>query len=470
MTAHRPHAAPPPHRRRRAPRRALATLALALATLSCGGTAVAPPVLVVGVDGFEWDLLLELLHAGELPTIAGLMDRGSYGLLETGRPTFSPIIWTSIATGKTPAEHGIHGFTRRADEGGRRLYNSFDRRSKAFWNILSDYDRSVAVVGWWMTYPAEPVNGVMVAQVNTLDQARRKEGQAILKGGLMDGIEGQVYPAERLDEYLGIHDQIERTLDERTRQIFGEFEHPLGRLARRLWQNTTWAFRADATYVEIADRLAAERFDVVAFYLGGADVAGHRFWRHMRPRGYRSRPPEDEVDDLAGVILDYYRYIDREIGRVLARMPKSTRVVVLSDHGMHAVNRRKTFDSDSLPKDINSGHHRDAPPGVLLLSGPGIRRGSEGAWKTLHRDDLPTLGSVLDVTPTLLAMLGVPVGEDMSGRVLRRVLEDGDDLALDTVASHDDEAWRAARAGLDPDRLADDEERLEQLRALGYIN
>ena len=47
-----------------------------------------------------------------------------------------------------------------------------------------------------MSYPVEPVNGVMVAQVNTTDQARRVEG-TIMKGGLLQGLERSVYPEER---------------------------------------------------------------------------------------------------------------------------------------------------------------------------------------------------------------------------------------------------------------------------------
>ncbi len=79
------------------------------------------------------------------------------------------------------------------------------------------------------------------------------------------------------------------------------------------------------------------------------------------------------------------------------------------------------------------------------------------------------MGSVLDVTPTLLTLLGIPVGADMEGRVLARVLAREADRATQ-IASHDGDAWRSARAGLDAAALEEDEERLEQLRALGYVN
>ncbi len=473
----RPLRRPPSARRRRGPARGLAVTvaallaaALLLPLAACRDSGRRPPVLLVGVDGFEWNVALPLLRAGEMPHIAALVDSGAAGLLETTRPTFSPIIWTTIATGKSPRRHGIRGFVAKKKKvGERRLYNSNDRRTKAFWNILSDYDRSVAVVGWWMTYPAEKVNGVMVAQVNTLDQANRKAGRAIIKGSLREDVAGQVYPEERLEEFLEIHHQVSAGLGERTDQIFGRFGVPLTTLTERLWQNTQWAFQADATYVEIAERLAAEGHDLVAFYLGGADVAGHRFWRHMRPELYADPPSAAEAEELGRLIPDYYRYVDRAVGRVLDRMPADTVTLVVSDHGMGAVNRKKVFHEESLPADLNSAHHRDAPPGIFIASGPGVPRAGARPAAELAREDLAALGSVLDVTPTLLALLDVPVGDDMEGRVLARLF-DRDLAALPTVASHDDEAWLAARRGLAPEEIETDDERLEQLRALGYVN
>ncbi len=455
----------------------MSTLLVGLAVWAGGacseprGAGHAHSILLVGVDGFEWDVLLPLLRGGEMPTIAGLMERGAYGLLETTRPTFSPIIWTSIATGKSADEHGIRGFVRRQDGGtSRRLFTNNDRRAKAFWNILSDYGRSVAVVGWWVTYPVEPVNGLMVSQVNTLDQAKRKRGRAILKGRLIDDLEGQVYPQQRLQPVLAIHRRIGRDLPELNRKNFGSFAHPMSPLTRRLWENTQWAFRADATYVEIARQIADEGWDLLAVYLGGADVVGHRFWRHMQPEAFKHPPPPEELEDFGQLIRDYYRYIDRAIGGILAEMHPETTVLVVSDHGMHAVNRRKAFRPESIPNDLNSGHHRDAPPGVLVAAGPGIARPQEKPLlDRLERSQLGLSGSIFDITPTLLALSGVPVGTDMKGRVLTEWLADGV-FRAGSVPSHDTPEWLTARTELDPSGRESDVERLEQLRALGYID
>ncbi len=429
------------------------------------------PVLLIGVDGFEWDVLLPLLREGDAPTLAALVNRGVYGLLETTRPTFSPILWTSIATGKSADQHGIRGFVGRQDGGAtRRLFTNYDRKTKAFWNILSDYGRSVAIVGWWLTYPAEPVNGVMVSQVNTLDQADRRQGRAILKGRLVADLEGQVYPRQRLEPMLEIHRRVVRDLPELNRQNFGSFAHPLGVLAKRLWENTQWAFLADATYVEIARQIAHEDWDLLALYLGGADVAGHRFWRYMHPESFQHPPSADETDNFGELIAEYYRYVDRAIGSVLDKMPDETTVVIVSDHGMHAVNRGKAFRPDGIPNDLNSGHHRDAPPGVFIAAGPGIERPvAMPAANRLQRSQLDRSASIFDITPTLLALLDIPVGEDMQGRVLEEWLA-GDRATVGSVPSHDTPEWLLARAELNARVGVSSDERLEQLRALGYID
>jgi predicted AlkP superfamily phosphohydrolase/phosphomutase len=426
-----------------------------------------PAVLVMAIDGFEWDVLGPLVAAGEMPEFARLIEEGQVGRLSTTRPTFSPIIWTSIATSKPRSEHGIRGFVRRKPkEGGtRRLYNSLDRRTKAFWNVLSDYERSSAIVGWWMTYPVEPIDGVMVAQVNTLDQAKRRSGRAIIKGSLRLDVEGQIHPRDRTEEILDLHEHVVADLPRRLREIFGEVPRPTSELTERLWLNTQWAFRSDAAYLEIAEKLAAEGYDLVACYFGGADVAGHRFWRYMDPDAFEHPPSLDEIEAFGEVIPDYYRFLDRALGRLRSAMPRDANILVVTDHGMEAVNRAAEFDAEDLPDDVNSGHHHGAKAGVIVAAGPAFP-GRDATVVATGAEELPVLASIYDITPTILALLGVPTGEDMQGRIMSSaaVPDPG------TVPTHDTETWLSERSAMREEAVEDDPERLEQLKALGYIN
>jgi len=156
-----------------------------------------PPgsVVLIGLDGFEWKVALELLRDNKLPTIAGLMREGTFGELTVTHPTLSPIIWTSIATGVEADRHGIYGFVKEQPKAEKRegqlatLYTSADRRVKALWNIFSDAGRINHTIGWWMTFPAESVHGTMVAQVNTITPQMRRDGIGIWKGQLVQGLD-----------------------------------------------------------------------------------------------------------------------------------------------------------------------------------------------------------------------------------------------------------------------------------------
>src|SRR5207244_5585357 len=127
-------------------------------------------VLVVGVDAGEWDVLGPLLNEGKIPNFARMRDQGSAGKLRSLEPlTKSPIIWASIATGKVPQKHGILDFfvkqraKERAREGatnaseGESPATSNLWRARPIWQILGGLGRTVGVVGWWTTLPAQPV-------------------------------------------------------------------------------------------------------------------------------------------------------------------------------------------------------------------------------------------------------------------------------------------------------------------------
>ena len=432
----------------------------------------APPeparILLVGVDGLEWSVAAPMVRRGELPNLRTLMERGAWGTIETSEPTLSPVVWTTIATGKTPEEHGIHHFilTDR-DAGQGRLYNRLDRRAKAFWNILSDAGQRVHVVGWFLTYPAEAIRGFMVSQFTSLDRARE-----FWKGTLEEKVPGQTHPESLLEELAGEIRSVPGEMDMLSRRIF-DTDDPasVGGLEARLVEHTLWALEADALYGRIAERIIRSDpdFDVMAVYFGGPDVVGHRFWRYAYPDAYRFPPTEERQRRFGGVIARYYGWVDEWIGRLAEACGEEVVVLVVSDHGMAPINLDVPFERLERVQQMNSGHHLEAAasPGVLVAAGPGIRRTGADPGSVVAAD-LESLGSVLGITPTLLYLRGLPVGRDMAAGPIEPLLADAllSGRPVEWIETHEHSGRDHDAGALDPEM---EREMMERFKSLGYL-
>ena len=162
--------------------------------------------------------------------------------------------------------------------------------------------------------------------------------------------------------------------------------------------------------------------------------------------------------------------MDRSLGELLDELPEETAVLVVSDHGMHAHNRDGVFDADNPPKRVSSGHHEDAPPGIFIAAGYPFRSLPDDG-ESLTGNDLPLVGSVFDIFPTLMAMTGVPVASDLSGHVLVDLLEPSflSRYPVRTCEPYGFDHWIARRSGRGHESSVE-QERLEQLRSLGYVD
>jgi hypothetical protein len=434
------------------------------------------PLFLFAVDGLEWRVMKPLLEEGKLPVIAGLMQRGSYGYLASMQPTLSAVVWTSIATGKVPDKHGIQNFVYSETKNGKKelhYYTSGHRTTKAIWNILSDYGLVVDCIGWWMTFPAEPINGIMVSQTNTTGVLQNPQA-ALWKGSLLKGVEGQVYPPDRQNRVMELLEEVDGNFDQIAQSLFGPRPYPADEFSQMMWDQAEWAFRADATYVRIGRDILESRtpFDLFTIYIGGTDVAEHRFWRYAYPEQFTDPPDEKQIENFGRVIEDTYEYVDRTIGEYLALAPADAAVMIVSDHGMHKSNTEHVFKKDDPPLQTTSAHHLDTPPGVIIVAGGPFRSPGANApsLTTINLNTLPPLGRVIDVAPTVLAVNGVPIGEDMDGTPLSGLL-DMKKLGrsgIRYVSTHDDPKWLAEQKTR-VRTAVDETERIEQLRSLGYI-
>jgi hypothetical protein len=125
---------------------------------------LAQKLLLIGWDAADWQMMHPLVDAGRMPHLKHLLENGVMGNLLTLQPMLSPILWTSIATGKRGYLHGVHGFAEPTPDGtGLRPTASTSRKCKALWNILSQAGKRCHAIGWYASHPAEQITGVCVS-------------------------------------------------------------------------------------------------------------------------------------------------------------------------------------------------------------------------------------------------------------------------------------------------------------------
>ena len=405
-------------------------------------------LILFGVDGADWGVIRPLMEAGRLPNFKKVVEGGSSGTLLSMEPTLSPALWTTVATGLPPALHGIADFIVHLPGGAYKPVTSDMRRVPAFWNLIgqSDGGREVGVVAWLASWPAEPVHGYVVTSY--LPYLYNWSTGRPLKGTVVEGIPRQTYPEALLSEIEPLKIKPEGIPPE----LIGRFYDAsklaeLGKDASECVEGFQWSLASDETYRRIGLHLFERRpVDLFAIYFGGVDVVSHRFWKFTWPAAmpYQTSPREAEI--LQGVIPAYYAYIDEILGEFLARMDARTTLVILSDHGFKPVY----FPN----KPTTSGHHR--LEGILALYGRGIEKGTtlEGA-------------TLLDVFPTVFALLGEPLSRQLPGRVLAQALQlpSSGRVHLDYVDAYPP---LPSRAPSNPSEEIDANV-LERLKSLGYI-
>ena len=408
-------------------------------------TTPARKVLVLGWDAADWKIIRPLLAAGAMPNLAGLMARGVHGNHSTLYPVLSPTLWTSIATGKRPPKHGVLGFTEPTRDGSAvRPCSILSRKTKALWNILAQEGKRSIVVGWWPSYPAEPIPGAIVS--NHFQQVPDDPDSPLQP--LPPGIVSPQRVAEEIADLrvkpTEIPLEVLAMFVPRAAEIDQTEDKSLHDLAKILAE--TLSIHAAAT-----DLLEREPWDFAGVYFDTIDHASHRFMQFHPPR--QARVPEEQFALYRDVVANVYRHHDAMLGRYLELAGPDAHVLVISDHGFHSDERRPQW----IPAEPAGPAAEHRHFGIMVMAGPGIRAGER-----IHG------ASVLDVTPTVLTLFGLPVGRDMDGTVQVQAWREPPEVR--SIPSWDDVPGADGRhppeTGHDPRAAA---AQLEQLIALGYV-
>ena len=390
-------------------------------------------MLLIGWDAADWSIINPLVKSGKMPALAGLMAKGAWGNVVTLDPPISPMLWTSIATGKRPYKHGIHGFTEAGPDGNARPVRVTSRTAKAVWNVLNDNGLKTNVVGWWPSHPAEQLNGCMISNFFGVE-------------GATDFLKDAVFPpemAKTLADFVVKPEELTAAIVQpffpEAGDINSESDAMLRSVMRILAQTATT--HAAATYV-----LENTDWQFGAVYLDAID--------HFCHLAMKYHPPQmPGVDDESFKKYNYiveaaYRFHDMMLERLLAIAGPDCHVILVSDHGFESGPQRLM----SLPEEPGAPALEHNPYGVLVASGPEFSKA-------------PIYGaSLLDIAPTILQFFDLAVAKDMDGKVLPIFNEPRTILP---ISSYEDGLSKLKSSD---STLAVDAVMLNQLAALGYIN
>jgi len=401
--------------------------------------------LLIGWDSADWNMINHMMSRGQMPTLEKFLIDGASGNISTLDPSFSPMLWTSIASGKYANKHGILGFTELNENIQEiRPIQSSSRKCHALWNILESQGLKSNVIGWWPSHPAEPISGTMVT-----NQFHKIRHQANGKKIWMD--QSSVYPKSMHEQLakLRVHtsDLTEAHIlpfVPNAAKVNQDEDKSLSKLGDSIAQLAT--IQNVTTYL-----MQQTDWDLTAVYFNDMDTLSHLFGRYTAPK--MEHISEEQFETYNGVIEGVYRFHDMMLHRILELAGENTNVILLSDHGFK-LRDQKLKGLPKLPAAIAYEHNHH---GILCMKGPDIKANTE-----------IFNASLLDITPTILDMLKLPVGDDMDGKILTTVLKNQSNIS--SIPTWEEVSGNFGRhpKELQIDTIAA-KEAMDQLVALGYI-
>jgi predicted AlkP superfamily phosphohydrolase/phosphomutase len=255
-------------------------------------------ILIIGLDSAPSEIVID--RREEFPVFRRLIENGMFGRMRSSDPPITIPAWMIMATGKDAGRIGMYGFRHRRDYSYDKMWiaSSQTVKEKAMWDIIGEHGGQSCLVSIPPSYPPREVAGNLISCFITPDNEKE-----------------YTYPAE-------LRQEIESR--------FGPYIFDA-------------AFRTedrDQILKEVYD-MTSKRFDVIHYLLHhkpwtlfmfveiGVDRVQHTFWKYMDKEHHLHEPGSK----YENVIVEYYKYLDQRIGKLLADVGDETIVLVVSDHG-----------------------------------------------------------------------------------------------------------------------------------------
>ncbi|MCP5102782.1 MAG: hypothetical protein GY950_05370 [bacterium] len=371
-------------------------------------------VVLIGIDGANWQTLDPLMEKGKLPFWKKLKEESAWAHLKTFKPTKSSVVWTSIATGKRMEKHGILDFTFMDKNNIQVPYSNSERREPSVWQILDQFNKKSIVINWFVTHPPDKINGITIS-----DNFRRVVARPIEKiNQYKDSVHPSIYFHKLLEHAIRDYNQVfKKTGLPDYPKLYTEL-HP-GKDFKKVPIMESYRSLAvqDNFVADISKNLFRTKdFDLFATYIRMPDLVQH-FSNRMFDDAYtaelvaalKSNSLSEEkhreaILKIADIIEPAYGFAESLLESLLTyKKYEDAYFIIASDHGFSLYHGG--YNHYGLPDEY------PAPPGILMIKGPKVIKGEL---------ESPT---VYDIAPTILSLFDVPVGKNMDGKPLRKAFE-----------------------------------------------
>jgi len=260
-------------------------------------------VFVIGLDSAPPELLFHKF-IDELPSIRRIIHRSIYGPMKSCIPAITIPAWICMATGKTPGELGLYGFRHRKKNSYNEIWiaHSLTVREKAIWDYLGEKGYRSILVGVPPSYPPKKVRGFLISCFITPDSSVN-----------------YTYPRE-------LKEEVERLVGDYIFDVVFRKEER-DEVKEKIWEMTEKRFEVIRYLIQEKD------WDFFEFVEIGLDRIHHAFWKYFDESHHLHEPNSK----YKNVIPDYYKLLDREIGKTLKLLDEETAIVIVSDHGIKAM-------------------------------------------------------------------------------------------------------------------------------------
>ncbi len=351
-------------------------------------------LLLVGWDAADWKILHPLIDAGEMPALRRIVEAGASGSLLSTQPIAPVPQWTTIVTGKRPWQHRVcHSLEWSAETNQAVTVTAARRRSLPLWEILAQAGKRSVVVGWPATHGGRTENTVMVSD---------RFAQPTAGPGIKPwppAAPGTYWPEEIRARLDGMRMSPEDVQADFISRYIPDWKKIDQRRDRRLGQLRLFLATDFSHQVALMTLLSGENWDFAAVRFPALGAISQIFLPYHWPR------PEWISDTEFGlyqnVIRGACRMLDEMLSLLVQAAGTNTSVLIVSTHGV----RQLSSTTAKIPASDNETWK--SPHGIFAACGPGI-----------VSDALVCGATVLDVAPTVLTWFGLPIGDDMEGRVL----------------------------------------------------